>query len=718
MQQQQQQQQRSLQLHHYHPPINGRSLSVPAVVVAGDNNTNTNNIINNTTNNISNNNNSYINSTYINNHTNGGGNGLVEGLGIGMGNGTGCYAANTVDVVNPTRTTTRYRTMAMAMAAAQELVTFDSFDRHHPRYHSVDQQQLQQQNVANRNSFGCSPMTKSSGSIGGDRGEGVGVECHSNCHNSNNNDSRIIINQNNGNTNNNCQTNATVTCSRSEYQLRNNNYSHNNNNGGTSTATMNAAALMSTASMGDNGAPILTGSYATSNGGGFVPRSNSIKKYGGANCQLSSDFYEIHHKNAMNLRLDSTAVDSPLAGAMDVPERWRNQLNAADTPTKRNSSAGDLDNCENSLTELRLLDLEARTRLIHRQGSIDHHQDHQRRQQHQQQQHQQRPSVSGYMDSPLLNNKSLSNGGEVGFNMMTSSNTGSAVSSLVNMDSPRSPPQATSPTDEMRELLEQIRQLQRHESKLTSPVQEWPPLELDEEEEEEKVVQEEEENSGVNDRMRINKECDGGARNKARPQSVGNAAEPGAADANNLYNNPTKRPLSFQNNNNNNNSNNNSNDNNSSGNFLTSFLNQSHTSCSSHSNTNSQPNSNSSAPNRAPKKPNRSFYIPVTTHSPAFGNAVAPLPASMSPPAAAAAAAITRPAKPFRAKSIIQSPTSRFSVGAGISGTAGVSHLGNNRRFGGRLSRSAPTTPGTALPALRFDDVSPLLDERDEEEPT
>lgn len=37
--------------------------------------------------------------------------------------------------------------------------------------------------------------------------------------------------------------------------------------------------------------------------------------------------------------------------------------------------------------------------------------------------------------------------------------TGSAVSSLANIDSPRSPPQATSPTGEVRELLEQIRQL-------------------------------------------------------------------------------------------------------------------------------------------------------------------------------------------------------------------------------------------------------------------
>lgn len=44
----------------------------------------------------------------------------------------------------------------------------------------------------------------------------------------------------------------------------------------------------------------------------------------------------------------------------------------------------------------------------------------------------------------------------------TDSMSGSAVSSLANFDSPTSPPQATSPTGEIRELLEQIRQLQQN----------------------------------------------------------------------------------------------------------------------------------------------------------------------------------------------------------------------------------------------------------------
>lgn len=40
--------------------------------------------------------------------------------------------------------------------------------------------------------------------------------------------------------------------------------------------------------------------------------------------------------------------------------------------------------------------------------------------------------------------------------------SGSAVSSLANFDYPASPPQATTPTGEIRELLEQIRQLQEN----------------------------------------------------------------------------------------------------------------------------------------------------------------------------------------------------------------------------------------------------------------
>lgn len=46
------------------------------------------------------------------------------------------------------------------------------------------------------------------------------------------------------------------------------------------------------------------------------------------------------------------------------------------------------------------------------------------------------------------------------------SRSGSAVSSLANIDSPESPPQATSPTGEIRELLEQIRQLQQNANTL------------------------------------------------------------------------------------------------------------------------------------------------------------------------------------------------------------------------------------------------------------
>lgn len=44
------------------------------------------------------------------------------------------------------------------------------------------------------------------------------------------------------------------------------------------------------------------------------------------------------------------------------------------------------------------------------------------------------------------------------------SNSGSAISSLNNMGTPDSPPRATSPTDEVKELLQQIRQLQKENS--------------------------------------------------------------------------------------------------------------------------------------------------------------------------------------------------------------------------------------------------------------
>lgn len=44
------------------------------------------------------------------------------------------------------------------------------------------------------------------------------------------------------------------------------------------------------------------------------------------------------------------------------------------------------------------------------------------------------------------------------------SNSGSAISSLANMGTPDSPPRATSPTDEVKELLQQIRQLQKQTS--------------------------------------------------------------------------------------------------------------------------------------------------------------------------------------------------------------------------------------------------------------
>ncbi|KAL7028614.1 hypothetical protein ACKWTF_005925 [Chironomus riparius] len=54
--------------------------------------------------------------------------------------------------------------------------------------------------------------------------------------------------------------------------------------------------------------------------------------------------------------------------------------------------------------------------------------------------------------------KKMSESAIIGLGYMNS-NTGSTVSSLANLNSPSSPPQATSPTQEVKDLLEQIRQL-------------------------------------------------------------------------------------------------------------------------------------------------------------------------------------------------------------------------------------------------------------------
>lgn len=61
-----------------------------------------------------------------------------------------------------------------------------------------------------------------------------------------------------------------------------------------------------------------------------------------------------------------------------------------------------------------------------------------------------------------------------GMRSYVNSNTGSAVSSLANIGSPDSPPRATSPTGEVKELLEQIRQLQRESTDGIEDVSEPP----------------------------------------------------------------------------------------------------------------------------------------------------------------------------------------------------------------------------------------------------
>lgn len=83
-------------------------------------------------------------------------------------------------------------------------------------------------------------------------------------------------------------------------------------------------------------------------------------------------------------------------------------------------------------------------------------------QQQQQQIQQTHFNVSTSFDctSPISGNasKNVNDTSLMGLGFMNS-NTGSTVSSLANLNSPGSPPQATSPTQEVKDLLEQIRQL-------------------------------------------------------------------------------------------------------------------------------------------------------------------------------------------------------------------------------------------------------------------
>lgn len=243
---------------------------------------------------------------------------------------------------------------------------------------------------------------------------------------------------------------------------------------------------------------------------------------------------------------------------------------------------------------------------------------------------------SSYMESPLNNKYD-------GLGYMNSSNTGSAVSSLMNMDSPGSPPQATSPTDEMRELFEQIRQLQHtnptnNDSKRTSSL--------------------EEEHAAAAEAETVNSNEDNQQAQFIRK----------------LKNNKpsTKRPLSFQN---------------SSSSFLNNFL--------------ASTNSNNYSDGSSLAKPSRSFYIPVNSSNLQFSeNKKIVSPGGGGGSGYRGKVFRQRPSKG------IQSPTTK----------GGLFQSAANRKYG-CLSRSAPTTPGSALPPNRFDDISPLLlDEHDEED--
>lgn len=82
--------------------------------------------------------------------------------------------------------------------------------------------------------------------------------------------------------------------------------------------------------------------------------------------------------------------------------------------------------------------------------------------QQQQQQIQQTTHFGGFESEPSISGelamKKMAGSPIIGMNYMHS-NTGSTVSSLANLNSPGSPPRATSPTQEVKDLLEQINQL-------------------------------------------------------------------------------------------------------------------------------------------------------------------------------------------------------------------------------------------------------------------
>lgn len=449
---------------------------------------------------------------------------------------------------------------------------------------------------------------------------------------------------------------------------------------------------------------------------------------------------------------------------------------------------------EKSFSDMRL-DLAARARLMQRQMSVDQDQS---------------SVLSGFLssmsrrdyllDSPSMlmlndnhNNKSGLGGGGSGNPLFdnsvylnSSSNTGSAVSSLVNMDcSPSSPPQATSPTDEMRELLEQISQLQRG-GEDEEVEQQQQGGDIDGRGTQEDVVAEEEriitrlrrdserERSFTCEAVEDNEEQLGNPgtdwmlmmkkRNKSEGDNNSGAVQ-GAEEVErsitktshrNSNNKSTKRPLSFQNN---------SHARVGSLNlpFLVNVgggeksrgqyeeedeevvdpfnlhnskaaqikigtsLNSTHSRCSNSrnsrdaaweegeneedvdegqedrwSNYDRRP-MNSFSSNR---KPNKSFYIPVATHSPNS--------------AAEDGGGVLRSPLERSARKILGAP-SRVggyspTTTTGVGFLPGIMLLGQGRKFG-RLSRSAPTTPGTVLPPNKFDDISPLLlDENEEEE--
>lgn len=483
---------------------------------------------------------------------------------------------------------------------------------------------------------------------------------------------------------------------------------------------------------------------------------------GGGNCQMDRLTAEL---NELFIGVERALRSVPLNDEEEEDEEKEVVIEIVNDEEQSAPAAPRNEVLEKSFSDMRL-DLAARARLMQRQMSVDQDQS---------------SVLSGFLSSMSMrrdylldsspsmlmlhdnhNNKSGGLGGgnplfDNSVYLNSSSNTGSAVSSLVNMDcTPSSPPQATSPTDEMRDLLEQISQLQRGGEEEEGEREDGQDVVAEEERIIGRLRRDSERERIANVEAVVDEQQQGGnpeqsdwmlmmkKRNKSEGDNNNGAVEAMEEKSiaktrhGNSNNKSTKRPLSFQNN-----------SHRMAGslnlpvsvdgqdeeeeeevdpfNFhsckaVGTSLNSTHSRCSnsrssrdaaweeeeeeekSCSNYDRRPR-NSRGSFGSNRNPNKSFYLPVATHSSNDGEG-----------------GVLRSPLERSARKALGGPTAGTRGVTGYSPTSGgflpgIMLLGQAGRKFGRLSRSAPTTPGTVLPPNKFDDVSPLLlDEQQEEE--